>query len=295
MLTEETKRFNGRGDILLQGDFNGRTGKKDDFIQPDEFLDDLFNDISTQSAYTLPPRNSEDIQTNPRGEELLDFCKSNEFAIVNGRKIGDLFGKCTSHQYNGSSVVDRALVPITCFEKVINFRVGNFVPWLSDHTPIYSTFKLNLEKKAPQPPITLHGRDQGFYWDENCEEQFKTLLSDQKEKLEKINQSTKIDYNANNLAEEIKECLIEASKKCNLKAKKRNKNSKSTTPWFDKECLELKNLIKDIGKKLQGNKGDKNLRSELFEKKKTLKKMVRNKKRLHRKYTMYEHVRNVRT
>ena len=98
VLTEEAKRFNGRGDILLQGDFNGRTGKKDDFIQPDEFLDELFDDILTQSAYTLPPRNSEDIQTNPRGEELLDFCKSNEFAIVNGRKIGNLFGKGTSLQ-----------------------------------------------------------------------------------------------------------------------------------------------------------------------------------------------------
>ena len=50
----------------------------------------------------------------------------------------------------------------------------------------------------------------------------------------------------------------------------------------------MKILIKDIGKKLQGNKDNKNLQSELFEKKKILKKMVRNKKRLHRKYTIKE-------
>ena len=288
LLNEEIKRFNDKGDILIQGDLNGRTGQKEDFIQPDEFLDELFDGVSTQSSYILPPRNSEDSKTNARGEELLDFCKSNEFAIVNGRKVGDLFGKCTSHQYNGSSSVDCVLTPITSFEKITQFKVGNFIPWLSDHTPLFSTFRINLKRIAPQPPIPLHGRDQGYYWDENCEEQFKALLSNQKERLENVNQRTRTDFNANNLASEIKDCLLNASKNCKLKPKKRKKNTFSTTPWFDKECLDLKRSITETGKKLQGHKGDDNLRTELFTQKKLLKKMVRNKKRVHKKNIINE-------
>ena len=41
---------------------------------------------------------------NQRGRELLDLCKVNDMIISNGRKIGDLFGKYTSHQWNGSAL-----------------------------------------------------------------------------------------------------------------------------------------------------------------------------------------------
>ena len=96
-----------------------------------------------------PPRNSEDHGTNKRGDELLDFCKSNEFPIVNGRKIGDLFGKYISHQYNGSSAIDYLLTTNNFFENISMFQVGNFVPWLSDHSLFHTNIKLNLEKKIP--------------------------------------------------------------------------------------------------------------------------------------------------
>ena len=64
-----------------------------------------------------------------------------------------------------------------------------------------------------------------------------------------------------------------------MKTKKRKqRKNDSTTPWFDRECLDLKKCVTEIGKKLQINKGDNELRTELFEKKKKLKKLVRNKK-----------------
>ena len=128
MLNKETEKFKTLGDIVLQGDFNARTGQKIDFIQPDPFLEDILNCPLTNCGKSLPQRNSEDNGTNSRGEELLDFCKSNEYAIVNGRKLGDLFGKCTSHQYNGSSAIDYALIPAHTFESISHFEVGNFIP-----------------------------------------------------------------------------------------------------------------------------------------------------------------------
>ena len=72
------------------------------------------------------------------GRELLDFCKTNEFAIVNGRKVGDIFGRCTSHQYNGSSAIDYLLTAADGFDRISSFEVGDYVPWLSDHSPIFA-------------------------------------------------------------------------------------------------------------------------------------------------------------
>ena len=127
------------------------------------------------------------------GEELLDFCKTNEFALVNGRKIGDLFGKFTSHQYNGSSMVDCLLTEITCFEKVSFFEIGDYIPWLSDHCPIFSYITLRNINKHTESPITLHKRDKGYTWDDECEEQFKAILSNYRTKLENANQATKFN------------------------------------------------------------------------------------------------------
>ena len=48
--------------------------------------------------------------TNLYGNSLIDLCISSGFKILNGRTIGDFFGKFTCHEVNGSTVVDYALV-----------------------------------------------------------------------------------------------------------------------------------------------------------------------------------------
>ena len=82
-------------------------------------------------------RNSQDEKTNPRGNELPDVCKLNDLLILNGRTTGDLFGSFTSHQWNGSSVVDYALVSNEFSKNILTFRVGPYLPWLSDHFPLH--------------------------------------------------------------------------------------------------------------------------------------------------------------
>ena len=248
MLNEEINLFSKKGEIILQGDFNARTGQKKDFIQHDPFFEDLFGINEGNKTKAPPPRNSEDHGTNNRGDELLDFCKSNEFSIVNGRKIGDLFGKCTSHQYNGSSAIDYLLTTNTFFENISMFQVGNFVPWLSDHSPIYADIKLNLERKPPEAPINLKKREAGFVWNDGCEENFKELLAKQNIKIEHPNLEAVRNSDANKLADEIKKSLIEASKGCNLK-KRKHRKTENTKPWFDNECKEIKKNVTEIGKK----------------------------------------------
>ena len=61
-----------------------------------------------------------------------------------------------------------------------------------------------------------------------------------------------------------------------------------TKPWFDKECSEIKHKITKMGKKLRGDRENKELRNELFQLKSKLKKTVRKKKRLHKKTILQE-------
>ena len=246
ILSEECERFEKLGEVILVGDFNARTGKKIDFIQPDPFLENLLDSPVANGGKALPLRNSEDHGTNKRGDELLDFCKANEFAIVNGRKIGDLFGKCTSHQWNGSSAIDYLLVSANSLDKISYFEVGEYIPWLSDHTPIFADTKLDIHTKNAETPIPLHQRDQGYVWDDDCAENFKTFLSNQSETLENINFSTRLNSDANELVKEIKNSILEASNKCNLKKKTQNKKVR-LKPWFDKECVEIKRKMTELG------------------------------------------------
>ena len=54
-------------------------------------------------TYTF--RNSQDKKYNTNDRHLADLFMVNNLKILNGRKIGDLTGKYTCHQYNGSNVV----------------------------------------------------------------------------------------------------------------------------------------------------------------------------------------------
>ena len=100
-----------KGDIIIMGDLNARTGEKCDWIElddrdnlplPDEYAVDTC--IKTQVSM--------DINVNSCGERLIDICIAIGLKIVNGR-FGTLtdegLGKLTCNTYNGGSVVDSVL------------------------------------------------------------------------------------------------------------------------------------------------------------------------------------------
>ena len=123
-MNKEMNLFKNKGVILVQGDLNARTGSEIDFVnhdKSDEFLG--IENLANQCQ-----RNSEDSKMNQMGKELLDLCKVNDLLIANGRKAGDLFGKFTSHQYNGSALNDYLLAPNSFLDKVSHFSVSDYTP-----------------------------------------------------------------------------------------------------------------------------------------------------------------------
>ena len=93
------------------------------------------------TALSQIPKISQDMATNNYGFRLLDFCRTVDVAVVNGRAGSDAsIGKCTCKNV---SVVDYALVSSDLFPLMRDFAVLDFCELCSDvHCPI--VLKLNL-------------------------------------------------------------------------------------------------------------------------------------------------------
>ena len=140
-LFDEAISFYDKGMVFIQGDLNARVGNDPDYISSDK-TDDLFG---IQNQIVKLPRNAEDRKVCKRGCMLLDLCKSLDFLLANGRKIGDVFGKNTSIQWNGCATVDYLITPTSSFHMINEFRVNDFDPFLSDHCPLLYSIYLDKE------------------------------------------------------------------------------------------------------------------------------------------------------
>ena len=88
IIQEEIQFFQNKGQIYVFGDFNARVAIEIDFIEQDKY--DL--NYGLQNPTNIPKSNSYDNKINARGKEIIDLCKINDVIIVNGRKLGDIFG-----------------------------------------------------------------------------------------------------------------------------------------------------------------------------------------------------------
>ena len=126
-------------------DFNAHTNNLPDYLVTDK-TDKIFGIENGEKPLS---RNSEDMKpTNERGLCLLELCKAYDFLIVNGRKTGDIFGKYTSFQWSGSRAVDYDISATKDHDRILDFKVGTFCPWFSDHCPLHYNISLKQNLKT---------------------------------------------------------------------------------------------------------------------------------------------------
>ena len=247
-VNDEVTNFMRKGVVLVQGDFNSRTGKENDFVGYDKTDEDLgLDNFDNQLS-----RNSEDKNTNSRGKDLLDICKLNDLLILNGRVTGDVFGAFTSHNWNGSSVVDYCIASNEICDRISKFSVGDFIPWLSDHCMISTTINFDSSSLKTyvdhMEPISVHP---GWVWNEEALLNFESnlRLPYYRERFEALENSDGLT--PSQTAKEIKRLLLENTKTSNIKEKKKMKDDQNSEPWFDSECKKLKNNIRLTGNRMQ--------------------------------------------
>ena len=273
-LFEEIVSFQKKGEVIVQGDFNARTGICNDRIIPDKFDTILMNNGSID----VPNRNSQDkVPADHRGKELIELCKSLEMVILNGRKIGDLFGKFTSLQWNGNSVVDYVLASQSLYSSISYFKIGNFIPWLSDHCA--TRFRLNSNLACVSRSNVEKSREEleSIFWDtETSPEKFISILSAREQEIGEILSPQTVNP-LENFQDLMKIVISEG------KFKMKKKKASNDAPWFDKDCENAKMEIRTIGGSIQSTPSDPSLRKKLTEKKKKFRQLTRIKKRQYEK------------
>ena len=121
ILSQEISEFSAKGQVLLGGDFNSRTGALKDFIELD--TNKYGNTDQSDNLDIFNCRSSQDKKNNASGSKLIDLCTTNRLKILNCRTLGDLTGKFTCFKKHGNSVVDYMLCPENLINKASNFQV----------------------------------------------------------------------------------------------------------------------------------------------------------------------------
>ena len=110
------------------------------------------------------------------GLNTLDLCRSLDFLIINGRKTGYIFGKYTSFQWNGKSVVDYVLSSWNFMDRLPYFEVGGYTPWLSDHCPLHYKLILKHDLSIIEPPVAVTEMPTRFIWNQTGKTKFEEHL-----------------------------------------------------------------------------------------------------------------------
>ena len=121
-------------------------------------------------------RNNMDQGFNSYGPKLIDLCKAVPLRILNGRVLGDLFGKYTCFTPRGNSAVDYAAVSPQLLKSVRYFSVSNLMPQLSDHSPIELALKINFTTFSKQSNYLLIPKPKKVVWDRQLSDKYKFIL-----------------------------------------------------------------------------------------------------------------------
>ena len=102
-------------------------------------------------------------------------------------------GGHTSFQWNGNSVVDYVIASNSIYSSINYFKVGNFIPWLSDHCALRYRLDSCLENHSGQdnkkPGIKL----EKLFWKDDSPEKFTSILSSYGREINEILNSPDTD------------------------------------------------------------------------------------------------------
>ena len=260
-LENDISFFLSKGEVILSGDFNARTGGLNDFIQNDG-VNDNFTDCPVPEDYTpdLPlERNQLDQKNNLHGNLLVNICKSSQMRIVNGRFLGDSLGYFTFYNSNGKSTVDYMLTSQNLFYTINNFMVKPPTD-LSDHCLIaLNIFNFKNSKEIDKEELwSLPGT---FKWADQSKDIYIDALLEEKSVEHILSLNKLIDDNNFNdidfLVTKTNEIYLEAAKKsvsfkANFKKSKMQRHTKKAKPkkvWMSNDCLLLRK-VRSLGNKL---------------------------------------------
>ena len=168
LLLDDVAKIPSQCGILLCGDYYARTNvvsDHDDYVSgSDGDLNNLMPTHTGESCHMISVFNEmgrlvrfsrDKAQANRHGSRLIDFCKTTDLIIFNGRLGHDHgLGEFTRDDTTGRSVVDYAIRSPVIFNQVDFFKVLDKVPE-SDHRPLSISHSINYhcdnDKQIEEP------------------------------------------------------------------------------------------------------------------------------------------------
>ena len=224
--------------IIICGDFNGRTANEIDYILDDNSQFVVDSSVGYVEDFFQVPRISKDKEINVFGRSLLDLCCTFGIHMLNGRLGSDTgVGDYTCITHNGTSTVDYVLVSSSLFYQVLDFTIDTRVE--SDHMPLTFTLPCcNRQNEKDQISVKV-GIRKKCVWAENRANSFTQFICSEAtiNKLNVILENP--DIETIDCVKIIHGVLEDAARKCHMI--RSNKSTKRNQPiWFDTECTAYK-------------------------------------------------------
>ncbi len=267
---------------------NAHTKLEPDFIENDANNNNLYLPNNYVADKPMHRRNSDERAVDDHAKALLDLCMSSGLKILNGRKIGDMFGACTYYgpMCKNPTLIDYGLAHIDNFSSVTYFKVQDFC-YLSDHCLIHAYIVVNPKrsKNSIAHVTKLLDIPKRYIWEEDRESLFlSNLQSKQSQKV--IEDILEKDYEfnqsgADNITEAVTDIFKNAAEKTFRKSKTFSVDSKPKTikraKHFDKDCISLLKQLKAMSKTLSKDPKNAELRKTFYFNKRHFKTVVKHK------------------
>ena len=134
--------------IVLLGDFNSRTGEKEDFCPFDDYISEIYElqvlagntdeIIDRFSRNNIPlKRVNADMVVNSYGNQMIEFCRATNLFILNGRYGRDKQNSKPNFTCKDRNTVDYFLSTSNLFSMIQSVEVLEFNDLFSDvHCPL---------------------------------------------------------------------------------------------------------------------------------------------------------------
>ena len=302
-LEHDCEEFTSKGQVILCGDFNARTGNCVDFISMDS--ENNYYQLPTDYQFDKATErlSMDEKRVNKSGRRLISACIDNNICVLNGRTLGDLEGHYTCHSPQGSSVVDYFLCTQQWLRYVLGMKVLNLTQY-SDHCPMELSVELPIGHTHTCTPKNRHRENafrnkeqkedrtqtHNFLWDEQSSikilhafksDSMRDMVCELKKTLEVNSKKEELQASDINSTVEKLNQMFTTTAKMSLKQKIKNKHGKRKTKkkWFDKDCFAHRKEMRSLLNALNRNPQSKQLRVKYFAQSKQYKKVLRKKKK----------------
>ena len=247
--------------LIIFGDFNSRTGQSADYTITDDFISNIQDDsiLSNENMNILYKvqqcklpleRRSADPTTNTYGLQMLEFCKSNDLFILNGRLGQDRDQPKTTCK--DRSTIDYFIASAYVLEYISNLVINEFSSLFSDqHCGIAITLGATYQSSgsadlnqscSTEPKIKLWDKENAHLFVNNIDQSEVLRI---KQLVDECSENENVTKNDIDMITDGIENLFNDTCKETFGIKKpytRKSTAKSTKPWFNYECKSARNI-----------------------------------------------------